>query len=256
MTVRMRTDKTTAEKTDKPEGGPVRLQVLLAKAGVASRRASEAIILAGRVSVNGRIVTELGAKASSEDDVRLDGNPIIPESSMRYLMLNKPAGCLCSMSDPEGRKLAVDLLRPAVRERVYNVGRLDEWSCGLLLFTNDGNLAALLGHPSGGIDKEYEVKTSTAIPDEFFPAFRAGIVIDGENYKALKAERTGPDGARIVLLEGKNREIRRVLDYYNLRARNLRRVRLGPLLLGSLPEGQFRDLSPEEVSSLRNYRCF
>jgi len=177
------------------------------------------------------------------------------ESQKRYIMLNKPAGYLCSMSDPEGRKLAVDLLKPAVSERVYNVGRLDEWSSGLILFTNDGDLAALLGHPSGGIDKEYEVRTSTPIPDSFFPAFRSGVLIEGERYKALAAERLGPDSARIVLLEGKNREIRRVLDFFSLRAKSLRRVRLGPLLLGSLAEGQFRDLSAGELESLRSYRC-
>lgn len=220
---------------------------------MASRRASEDIILSGRVSVNGEVVTELGRKARLDDEVCLDGKRLVLEANKRYLLLNKPSGYISAMSDPEGRHLAVELLKPYVTERVYNVGRLDEWSSGLLIFTNDGELAALLGHPSGGVDKEYEVVASVDIPDAFFTEFKAGLVIDGERYVALEAERKGPKGARIVLLEGKNREIRRVLDHFDLRARSLRRTRIGPLRLEDLPEGRFRELSPREIDELKNY---
>lgn len=232
------------------ESGPVRLQAWLARAGVASRRAAERLILEGRVSVNGSVVTELGTKVGPGDAVLFDGKRLSLEERKRYILLNKPAGLLSAMSDPEGRPLAVDLLKPEVEERVYNVGRLDQWSAGLLLFTNDGELASLLGHPSGGIEKEYEVETDLDLPDDFLPAFLRGIVVEGIRYAALRAARTGPHSARIVLVEGKNREIRRVLAARNLRALSLRRVRIGPLAIGDLAEGAHRELSPAEVAAL------
>jgi 23S rRNA pseudouridine2605 synthase len=156
------------------------------------------------------------------------------------------------MSDPEGRPLAVELLK-GVEERVYNVGRLDQWSSGLLLFTNDGNLAALLVHPSGGIEKEYIINADAPLGDEFFTGFRDGIEIDGVIYRASTLERTGPDSARIVLLEGKNREIRRVLERYGRRAKILTRVRIGNIVLGNLDEGTFRELSEIEVDDLQSF---
>jgi 23S rRNA pseudouridine2605 synthase len=232
---------------------PLRLQAYLAHAGVASRRAAELIILAGRVSVNGSIVRELGSKVSPGDRVELDGRLIGAEERKRYLILHKPAGYLCTMSDPEGRPLAADLLKGRVAERVYNVGRLDQWSSGLLLFTNDGELASRLVHPSGGIDKEYEFTADGPISDDFFDSFVRGLTIDGVHYKAMTAERTGPSSGKVVLVEGKNREIRRVLEAAGRRARVLRRVRIGPLRLGDLPEGQFRDLSDAELEALRAY---
>lgn len=220
---------------------------------MASRRASEELILAGRVSVNGKVVQELGSRARLEDEVRLDGKLLSLEERKRYILLHKPRGYLSSMSDPQGRPLAIDLLKPAIPERVYNVGRLDEWSSGLLLFTNDGELAARLGHPSGGIDKEYLVSTDLDIPEAFFSEFRAGLSIEGERYAALRAERLGPRQARVVLLEGKNREIRRVLERFGLKALKLCRVRLGPLELGSLEPGRFRELEPRELEALKQY---
>lgn len=220
---------------------------------MASRRASEELILAGRVSVNGKVIRELGSRARLEDEVRLDGKLLSLEERKRYILLHKPRGYLSSMSDPQGRPLAIDLLKPAIPERVYNVGRLDEWSSGLLLFTNDGELAARLGHPSGGIDKEYLVSTDLDIPEAFFSEFRAGLSIEGERYAALAAERLGPRQARVVLLEGKNREIRRVLERFGLKALKLCRVRLGPLELGSLEPGRFRELEPRELEALRQY---
>jgi len=220
---------------------------------VASRRAAERLILEGRVSVNGSVVTELGTKVGPGDAVLFDGKRLSLEERKRYILLNKPAGLLSAMSDPEGRPLAVDLLKPEVEERVYNVGRLDQWSAGLLLFTNDGELASLLGHPSGGIEKEYEVETDLDLPDDFLAAFLRGIVVEGIRYGALRASRTGPRSARIVLVEGKNREIRRVLEVSGRRALVLRRVRIGPLALGDLAEGAFRDLAESELEVLRAY---
>lgn len=156
------------------------------------------------------------------------------------------------MSDPEGRKLACDLLPEELPERVYNVGRLDQWSSGLLLFTNDGELARRLSHPSCGIEKEYEVTTDLAISPAFMEGFASGVTIDGLCYKALSLSRTGPRSARIVLVEGRNREIRRVLEHFGLRAMALRRIRIGPVRIDGLIDGQTRVLSEMELEGLRS----
>lgn len=227
-----------------------RLQVVLAKAGLASRRAAEDFILAGRVRVNGRVVTELGARALPEDRVELDGKPVVPESRMRYLALNKPPGFLCAMSDDRGRPLAASLLKPEIQERVYNVGRLDLESSGLILFTNDGAFAARVGHPSSGLVKEYRVEADGRIPNAFGPRFEAGIMDDGEMIKAQKVTVTGERTCVVRLVEGKNREIRRALAVFRLRATLLRRVAIGPLGLGSLPEGRWRELERDEIEAL------
>jgi len=228
------------------------LQAFLAHAGVASRRACERIILDGRVAINGSLASELGVRVELGDKVTLDGRPVRVEERMRYLLLNKPAGYICAMSDPEGRPLAAELLN-GIEERVYNVGRLDQWSSGLILFTNDGDLASLLVHPSGGIEKEYEIVADAPLGDDFFRAFSEGLEIDGIAYRASLVARTGPDSARATLVEGKNREIRRVLERFGRKAKVLRRVRIGPLAIGGLGEGLFRELSLDEVDSLRRY---
>jgi 23S rRNA pseudouridine2605 synthase len=205
------------------------------------------------VSINGATVAELGTKVLPGDRVELDGRLLGPAERKRYLLLNKPPGYLCAMSDPEGRPLAVDLIRKEVSERVYNVGRLDQWSSGLVLFTNDGDLAAKLVHPSGGVDKEYEFLADAPLADEFFESFRRGVTIDGIYYKALSAERIGPNEARVVLAEGKNREIRRLLESHGRKALKLTRVRIGPLSIQGLAEGAFRELSAPEIDSLYSY---
>jgi pseudouridine synthase len=237
-----------------PAGEPkgLRLQAYLARSGVASRRASEELILAGRVAIDGKLVTELGVRVKPGQEVLLDGVAVRPETRVRYLVLNKPAGYLSTMSDPEGRRVAAELLQ-GVEERIYNVGRLDQWSCGLLIFTNDGELASLLVHPSGGIEKEYEIEADGPLGEDFFEAFRSGLDIDGVAYRALSATRTGPASCRVVLLEGKNREIRRVLERFDRKAKILRRVRVGPIRIGDLAEGSYRELSAIEVEALRNW---
>ena len=137
-----------------------RLQAYLAHCGVASRRASEQIILDGRVTVNGNVITELGTKVSAGDKVCVDGQSVHLEKRKCYVLLNKPAGFVCSASDEKGRQVAADLLRESYKERLYNVGRLDMYSKGMILFTNDGDFAAKLSHPSSQIEKEYIVETS------------------------------------------------------------------------------------------------
>jgi 23S rRNA pseudouridine2605 synthase len=236
-------------KNSSLRGRSIRLQVFLSHAGVASRRACEEIIADGRVSVNGITVTAQGCKVEDGDIVLLDGKPVQTESRLLHLALNKPAGFLCSSSDPQGRPLALDLL-PKAGERLYSVGRLDFLSCGLIFFTNDGGFAARLGHPACGLEKEYAVEATGVIPDEVIEAFNAGVTIEGVRYKAKTAEKTGRKSLRVVLVEGKNREIRRVFSHFHLHPALLRRVRIGPVLLGGLPEGSTRPLTNSEIKDL------
>lgn len=230
----------------------IRLQAYMASCGIGSRRSCEKLIQEGRASINGKAAT-LGESVVDGDVVRFDGRVIHPQARLRYIALNKPPGFVASMSDERNRPIAATLLGSAVEERVYNVGRLDQWSCGLLLFTNDGDLAALMVHPSGRIDKEYEVETDRPIPPKFIRDFLSGVAVEGIVYKAESANILSENTMRIVLGEGKNREIRRVLEHYNLRALSLRRIRIGPIEIGDLEEGKFRELQAEEVAALRAF---
>ncbi|MCL1993085.1 MAG: rRNA pseudouridine synthase [Spirochaetes bacterium] len=227
-----------------------RLQLYLARTGVASRRGAEVFIACGRVSVNGRVIDEPGIKVFEGDEVFLDGKKLTLENRLHYLALNKPAGFICSSSDPQGRPLAGDLLDEGIKERLYSVGRLDLLSCGLIFYTNDGEFAARLAHPASEIEKEYIVEASAAIPQDVPDAFSRGITVEGVRYKARRAELTGLKTMRLVLVEGKNREIRRVFSYFHLHPLLLRRVRIGDVELGNLREGASRPLTEKELAAL------
>ena len=228
----------------------IRLQAFLAHCGVASRRASEQIILDGRVSVNGNVVTELGTKVFPSDKVLVDGKEVHLEESKRYVLLNKPLGYVCSQSDEKDRPVAVDLLKSKYKERLYNVGRLDMFSHGAIIFTNDGDFAAKLSHPSAEIEKEYLVETSFALPRYLAEDFRRGIRIDNVFYKAKDAQELNSHKMRVVLVEGKNREIRRVFESREAVIKNLKRVRIGCVELGDLQPGESRNLTNAEVNGL------
>ena len=241
----------TALKDDKPSGKQeVRLQVYLAHAGVASRRACEKIIAEGHVSVNGTLVTDMGSKVRTGDMVLLDGKPVHPEARKCYVLLNKPAGFVCTLSDEKGRPTAADLLKETYSERLYNIGRLDMFSSGAILFTNDGDFAAKIEHPSAQIEKEYVIETTQDFPPELLTRFERGIRVDGIFYKCRSAAAVNRRKLRIVLVEGKNREIRRVLDSFNCTIKRLVRVRIGNLELGTLKAGEFRDLTAKERQAL------
>ena len=227
-----------------------RLQAFLAHCGVASRRASEQIILDGRVTVNGTVVTELGTKVSPSDNVCVDGKPVHLEERKCYVLLNKPAGFVCSSSDEKGRQVAADLLRQDYKERLYNVGRLDMYSKGMILFTNDGDFAVKLSHPSSQIEKEYIVETSQDVSPETARLLEHGVRIDNIFYKCVRCEILKPRKIKIVLIEGKNREIRRMLESQNIGTRSLVRVRIGNINLDDLRPGEHRDLTPREVQGL------
>jgi 23S rRNA pseudouridine2605 synthase len=239
---------------DPGQSNGLRLQVYLAHAGIASRRAAEEIISSGRVSVNGVVVNEQGSRVLPGDSVLLDGKPVQKESRLVYLALNKPPGYICSSSDPQGRPLAISLLPDEIKERLYNVGRLDFMSCGLIFFTNDGGFAARLGHPSSGLEKEYLVEATGHIPDELIQAFEKGISIEGVLYRARTVQRLSSRAVRVVLVEGKNREIRRVFSHFHLHPFRLRRIRIGPVKLEELAEGESRPLKKYELEALMGSR--
>ena len=241
---------TAPEDNENSSKQEMRLQVYLAHAGVASRRACEKIIAEGRVSVNGTLVIDMGSKVRTDDTVLLDGKPVHPEARKCYVLLNKPAGFVCTLSDEKGRPTAADLLKETYSERLYNIGRLDMFSSGAILFTNDGDFAAKIEHPSAQIEKEYVIETTQDFPPELLTRFERGIRVDGIFYKCRSAAAINRRKLRIVLVEGKNREIRRVLDSFNCTIKRLVRVRIGNLELGTLKAGEFRDLTAKERQAL------
>ena len=239
----------TVNYNKEAEVSGLRLQVYLSHGGAASRRAAEKLITQGRVTVNGRRIVNMGEKVFPGDEVLLDGKPVKPESRFHYLVLNKPVDYLCSSHDPQGRPLAKDLL-PPVSERLYNVGRLDFRSSGLIIFTNDGNFSAQVSHPRSEIEKEYLVVSSVPLPRGLAEDFTRGILVEGILYRALEAEQTGPRSLRLVMIEGKNREIRRVFSHFHLHPEKLQRIRIGPVVLGNLQEGESRPLTKKEIAGI------
>jgi 23S rRNA pseudouridine2605 synthase len=231
-----------------------RLNKVLAHAGVGSRRHCEDLIRAGRISVDGRTVRELGTRVDvGRQRVCVDGDPIRAERHV-YWLVNKPRGYLSTNADPGGRPRVLDLV-PKVNQRVYTVGRLDEASEGLVLLTNDGDLAHRLMHPRFGVEKTYLAQVAGApTPDDLKQLLRGVWLSDG-HVRARRVKRLKSLGAstwlRIVLSEGRNREIRRMLARLGHKVLRLRRVALGPVLLGKLPLGKSRRLSPAETEALR-----
>jgi pseudouridine synthase len=228
-----------------------RLQKILSQAGIASRRASEQLMLDGRVTVNGATVLELGTKAdASSDDIRVDGQRIkIPERHL-YLLLNKPRGYVTTRSDPQKRPTVIDLL-VGVREYVYPVGRLDYDSEGLLILTNDGDLAARLTHPRHGVARVYEARV-LGVPDEHdMKRLAKGVTIDGHRTGPAEVLSLGPSRLRITVREGRNRQVRKMCDAIGHPVNELRRVAIGPLRDARLKVGRWRALTAQEVERLR-----
>src|SRR5712691_6012908 len=228
-----------------------RLQKILSQAGVASRRASEQLMLEGRVTVNGTPVRELGTKADpARDDIRVDGRRVKVVEHHRYLLLNKPRGYVTTRSDPQRRPTVIDLLR-GVREYVYPVGRLDYESEGLLLLTNDGDLAARLTHPSHGVARVYEARV-LGVPDAHdLDRLSRGLVIDGPRTQSadvtLLPPRRDARGATLVITirEGRNRQVRNMCEVIGHPVAHLRRVAIGSLKDPRLKLGAWRDLTED-----------
>ncbi|RME72109.1 MAG: rRNA pseudouridine synthase [Chloroflexi bacterium] len=233
-----------------------RLQKVLAHAGVASRRASEALILQGRVTVNGKVVTELGVKVDPRrDEIAVDGQKISSQAEKPvYIMLNKPRNVVSTVSDRRGRKTVLDLVDAP--ERVYPVGRLDAPSEGLILLTNDGDLAYHLTHPRYHIEKEYHVLVAGRPGTDTLARWsKGGIEVEGKPAAPAQVERLRVEGPnawlRIVMTEGRKRQIRVIAKKLGHPVIRLERVRLGPLRLGNLKPGRWRYLTPAEVQRLK-----
>jgi pseudouridine synthase len=233
----------------------IRLQKILSQAGIASRRAAEKLIEEGRVSVNGRTIREMGVKADpAADDIRVDGRRLRAPERHRYILLNKPAGVVTTRSDPQRRQTVVDLLQ-GVREYVYPVGRLDYDSEGLLLLTNDGDLAARLTHPRHEVERTYEAYVSGTPDTDAIEQLRRGIPLDGRRTMPaeVKVVSRGVHGVLLITIrEGRNRQVRRMCEAVGHPVRKLRRVRIGPIADRRLRPGEWRDLSLQEVRLLKS----
>jgi 23S rRNA pseudouridine2605 synthase len=231
----------------------IRLQKFLADAGVASRRASEQIILAGRVTINGNVARELGTKVDPDKDhVSVDGRALKAKRKL-YLAVHKPKGYICSRNDPEGRPSVNDLL-PREWDNLYSVGRLDFNSEGLIFYTNDGDFALKLTHPRYGVRKKYRVTVTGEVTPEIAAALTKGVYHEGDVLRAeqVRILKTG-QGASLVeltLREGKNREVRRLFETQSLAVDKLQRTQIGPIKLGELPKGKWRTLTGAEIKSL------
>jgi pseudouridine synthase len=241
--------------------GAQRLQKILSQAGVASRRLAEELIAQGRVQVNGVTVSALGTKADpASDEIKVDGRRVHAQQRKRYILLHKPRGYMTTRSDPQGRPTVLDLLR-GVREYIYPVGRLDYDSEGLLLLTNDGELAARLTHPRHEVDKVYEARVRGVPDDHVLERLVKGVTIDGHRTAPAKVRVIDPPSKRptehdqtrieLAIHEGRQRQVRKMFDAVGHPVVRLKRVRIGPIEDPDMPPGHWRELTPQEVSRLQ-----
>lgn len=231
----------------------MRLQKFMADAGVASRRKCEEYIAAGRVKVNG-ITAEIGCRVEPGDRVELDGRLLTADTERIVIMLNKPQGVVCTCSDPEGRKTVIDYVKD-LPYRLYNVGRLDYDSEGLILLTNDGDLAYRMTHPKFEMDKTYHVVCSGIIDQRDISRLQSGITLDDgvtspAQLSNVKIRRDGKSELDITIHEGRNRQVRRMISAVGKDTLLLRRIKEGPLELGELKSGQWRYLAEQEIKAL------
>jgi len=232
-----------------------RIQKILAKAGIASRREAERMVVEGRVSVNGKIVETLGFKADpAKDHIKVDGKRLAPFEPKVILLLNKPRGYLSTVKDPKGRPTVMDLLKN-VKWRIYPVGRLDFDAEGLLLLTNDGDLAHLLSHPRFSIPKTYLVKVAGVPEEGKLMRLRRGVVLEDGEARAVSCslirQRGKNSWVRVVVTEGRNHLVKRMFSAIGHTVLKLKRIEYGPVPLRDLPFGKFRYLTGEETEKLR-----
>lgn len=228
----------------------MRLNRFLAAAGVGSRRKCDELIAAGRVTVNGQTCADFSVQPTARDHVKVDGKLVHVDLPLT-IILHKPAGFVSTKSDPHARDTIFDLV-PAKFRRLFNVGRLDVQSEGLLVLTNDGALAERLTHPRHKIDKEYEVTLDRSWDPSLTPKLLAGIFLDGHRAKITRVHAVAPKKLRVVLRQGINRQIRRMFETLGYRVKSLVRIRIGSLRLADLPRGHWRPLAKRELEILRN----
>jgi 23S rRNA pseudouridine2605 synthase len=229
--------------------------VVLARAGIASRRAAEDLIRRGSVTVNGHVITELGSRADPRvDRISVDGKPLRPQSALHYFAFNKPVGVVTTLTDPEGRPCVGDVIA-ALKQPLHPVGRLDYHTSGLLLLTNDGELTARLTHARYHVPKTYAVKLDRSPSSEQLARLRGGVKIEQGPAARARVRPTRTAGGKgwltVTIYEGRNRQVRRMFEEVGLRVEKLRRVAIGPLSLGSLPTGATRKLLTDELTLLR-----
>ena len=227
----------------------MRLNRFLAAAGVGSRRSADELIKTGRVTVNGKPCRDFHFQPAPTDHVKVD-DKLVHQHAHIYLLLNKPAGFVCTRRDPHTTDTIYDLLPPKFSSLSY-VGRLDAQSEGLLLLTNDGELTQRLTHPRFKIEKEYEVVLDRAATSDLAQRLLRGAVLDGKRARAKRVRQISPTRLRIVLEQGINRQIRRMLECFGFHAKRLMRIRIGNLPVGELPRGHWRPLTKRELDSLR-----
>ena len=234
----------------------MRINKYLAECGLASRRASEQIITAGRVKLNGKIVTDLATDVSEDDFVTVDGKRAQPIHKHIYLMLNKPKGYITSTNDEKGRKTVMDLLdKKFANKRIFPIGRLDYDTEGLLLLTTDVALCNLISHPRNDISKTYVAKIENEVSEEELNKLRGGVILDGVKTKRCRITVLEFDGKltrlEVVISEGRNRQVRRMFESINREVVFLKRVGVGELKLGGLGRGECRELKPNEIDYLK-----
>ncbi len=232
----------------------MRLQKYLALCSVASRRASEELIVQGRVSINGNVVTELGTKVKDGDSVTVDGKPIKLKNKKLYIMLNKPAGCVTTVSDERGRKTVMDYVED-IGERIYPVGRLDYNTQGLLILTNDGDFTYAVTHPKHEKEKVYEAVVSGIMLHGATDKLERGVYIDGKKTSPAKVEvkehRRNTSLVQIAIHEGRNRQVRKMCEAVGHEVLALKRISIAGVELGRLDEGRWRHLTEVEINKLR-----
>src|SRR5213080_4552938 len=227
---------------------PMRLNRFLAAAGVGSRHYCDELIAAGRVRINGQVCTNFSAQPATRDHVKVDGKLVHADPPFT-IMLHKPAGFVSTRKDVHARDTIFDLL-PQKFSRLFSIGRLDAQTEGLILLTNDGELAQRLTHPRYKIDKEYEVTLDRQWDPALAPKLRRGIFLDGQRAKLARLHSVSPTRLRVVLQQGINRQIRRMFEAVGYRVKHLLRVRIGNLRLGDLPQGHWRVLTRRELTAL------
>ena len=226
----------------------MRLNRYLAAAGIGSRRHCDELIAAGKVTINGRVCTDFSVQPAATDHVKVKGR-LVRLAPPLTLMLHKPAGFVSTRADPNARDTIYDLLPPNL-SRLFNIGRLDAQTEGLLLLTNDGDLAQRLTHPRYKIEKEYEVTLDRAWDAALLPKIVKGILLDGKRARFERLHALTPYRLRVVLRQGMNRQIRRTFDVFDYKVKRLVRVRIGNLRLGDLPRGHWRGLTKRELALL------
>ena len=228
-----------------------RLQKIIAQAGFCSRRTAEKLIISGKVSVDGKIITELGAKADSNQKIVVDGKFLTSDAEKIYILLNKPRGYVSTVKDERGRRTVLELLGENFKKRVYPVGRLDLNSEGLILLTNDGELTNALIHPRFEVKKTYRAKISGTITEEKLDKLRAGIELDDGLTAPAEIYRLENDLIEITIHEGRNRQVRRMFAAIGCDVKRLRRIKFANLTLDGLKVGKFRELTTEELEKLK-----